>query len=338
MPQQLGQRIRRSRFASSLAALAIMLSIALSPNVGQARVDPDMGSRAPSPESGATVAKVTGGGTVLAQPTFSTTIGSFGLNARRAVGFPGDGTAVGRIMYDRHRNSTGRLVNVPVAYMQGVTTNTPPNGTGGTATIVGNCMDPQATCPAGNGSAVVRVQDNSDAGPGSDQFTITFCVSAPSLPPPTDCGLAEGGTLRTGNIQIHPDAGVTGEATSTAAAAGVFATTPTFNGVELAGGIYSAGVRTGSDSAYGDLHVEYTGISLLGLYQIISVDAWITGVTIVGGTTTLTGTCTLDMGDGPPPTGGLAFTGTLTATGISVTVAGTSIPTLPKTDGFTVNE
>jgi hypothetical protein len=183
----------------------------------------------------------------------------------------------------------------------------------------------------------VSVQDNSDQGPGSDVFQISFCSSMPS-PSPSGCGLAEGGTLRTGNIQIHPDPGVTGEAISTAAAAGVFATTPTFNGVELAGGIYSVGVRTGSDSAYGDLHVEYTGISLLGLYQIVSIDAWITGVTIVGGTTTLTGTCSLDMGDGPPPTGGLSFTATLTATGIGVTVAGTSVPTLPKTDGFTINE
>jgi hypothetical protein len=337
MQHALSQRIRRSRFASALAVLAIVLSVALSPNVGQASVDPDTGSTAPSPESGATVAKVTGGGTVLAQPTFSTTIASFGLNARRAVAFPGDGTALGRIMYDRHRNSTGRLVNVPVVYMQGLTMNTPPNGTGGTATIVGDCMAPQATCPAGSLWAVARVQDNSDAGPGSDEFTINFCNSG-TAPAPATCGLVEGGTLRTGNIQIHPDPGVTGESISTASAAGVFPTTPAFNGVELAGGIYSVGVRTGSDSAYGDLHVEYTGLSLIGLYQIVSVDAWITGVTIVGGTTTLTGTCSLDMGDGPPPTGGLAFTGTLTATGLSITVAGTSIPALPKTDGFTVNE
>jgi hypothetical protein len=320
-----------------VAVLAIALSLVLTPNVGQARVDLRTGSTAPSPESGATVAKVTGGGTLPAQPFYPTTIASFGVNARRPVGFPGDATAVGRIMYDRHRNSTGRLVNVPVVFMQGLTTDTPPNGTGGSATIVGDCTAPQATCPAGNMSAVVHVQDNSDSGPGSDSFTISFCTGAPS-PAPSNCGLAEGGTLRTGNIQIHPDAGVVGETTSTAAAAGVFATTTNFNGVELAGGIYSAGVRTGSDSAYGDLHVEYTGLSLLGLYQIVSIDAWITGVTIVGGTTTLSGTCSLDMGDGPPPTGGLAFTGTITATGITVTVAGTSIPTLPKTDGFTVNE
>lgn len=337
MSQPIGQRIRRSRLASSLAILAIMLSIALSPNVGQASVDPDTGSTAPSPQSPGTVAKVTGGGTVLAQPNYNTTIASFGLNARRPVSFLGDGVAEGRIMYDRHRNSTGRLVNVKVVLMQGAANNTPPNGTGGNATIIGDCSLPGSTCPT-TGSAVVYVEDNSDNGSVPDKFTITFCSGPPALPTPTGCGAAEGGTLRTGNIQIHPDGTITGEAISTAGAAGVFATTQTFNGVELAGGIFSLGVRNDTGSAYGDLHAEYTGISLLGLYQIISIDAWITGVTTIGGTTTLTGTCSLDMGDGPPPVGGLAFTATLTATGLAVTVAGSSIPALPMTDGFIASE
>ena len=336
MAHPIAQRIRRSRFASSLAVLAIMLSIALSPSIGQARVDPLAGSTAPSPQDPGTVAKVTGGGTVLAQPTYNTTIASFGLNARRPVNFLGDGVAEGRIIYDRHRNSTGRLVNIKVVFMQATATNTPPNGTGGTATIIGDCSLPGSTCPT-TGSAVVYVEDNSDDGSVPDKFTITFCTGAPA-PAPTGCGGTEGGTLRTGNIQIHPDPGVAGEAISTAGAAGVFGTTPTFNGVELAGGIFSLGVRNGGGSGYGDLHVEYTGISLLGLYQIISIDAWITGVTTVGGTTTLTGTCSLDMGDGPPPVEGLAFTGTLTATGLAVTVAGSSVPSIPKTDGFIVSE
>ena len=335
----LAHRVRRSRVASLLAVLLITFGIALSPDVVQARVDPLSGSDARSPQDPGTVGKVTGGGTVLAQPTYNTTIASFGLNARRPVNFLGDGVAEGRIMYDRHRNSTGRLVNVKVVLMQATAMNTPPNGTGGSATIVGDCSLPGSTCPT-TGSALVYVEDNSDDGSVPDKFTITFCSGAPALPTPTGCntGAAEGGTLRTGNIQIHPDPGFAGEAISTAGAAGVFGATPTFNGVELAGGIFSLGVRSSGGSGYGDLHVEYTGISLLGLYQIISVDAWITGVTTVGGTTTLTGTCSLDMGDGPPPVGGLAFTGTLTATGLAVTVAGSSIPTIPKTDGFIVSE
>ena len=335
MSFQLGHRMRRSRVASSVAVLLITLSVALSQDFVQARVDPLSGSDARSPQDPGTVAKTTGGGTVLAQPSYNTTIASFGLNARRPVNFLGDGLAEGRITYNRHRNSTGRLVNVKVVFMEAVATNTPPNGTGGSATIIGDCSLPGSTCPT-TGLAKVVVEDNSDDGSVADTFTISFCSGTPQNP--TLCGVAEGGTLRTGNIQVHPDPGMAGEAISTAGAAGVFGATPTFNGVELAGGIFSLGVRRDSGSAYGDLHIEYTGISLLGLYQIISIDAWITGATTIGGTTTLTGTCSLDMGDGPPPVGGLAFTGTLTATGLAVNVAGSSVPTIPKTDGFIVME
>ena len=141
--------IRRSR-AGALIAILALLVVAASAGVAAAAENPD------------TVAKVTGGGTVLAQPLYSTSIASFGLNARRPVDFlPGTGgPAVGRIMYDRHRNSTGRHFDVPVVLMQAFVSSTPsPNGTGGTAAIVGNCMAIGATCPTGSGSAFVEVSD-----------------------------------------------------------------------------------------------------------------------------------------------------------------------------------
>jgi hypothetical protein len=192
---------------------------------------------------------------------------------------------------------------------------------------------------------VVYAEDNSDQGAGSDVFKIFFCTGLPQLPPSNfngtslaGCDGPEGGTLRTGNIQIRPDPGVTGEAMSTAAAAGVFSTTPTFNGVELAGGIYGVGIRTGGGTANGDLHAEFTGISLIGLYQIVTVTGWITSATVSGGTMSFTGTATLDMGDGPPPTGGLSLVGSMDASGIALTVGGSALPTLPKTDGFAAIE
>jgi hypothetical protein len=338
------ERLRGSRAAIALAILAISLGILVSSGLAQGRIVTDNASGVTALDSDVT-AKVTGGGTVPAAPTYNTTIASFGVNARRPVGFTSGGFAEGRINYDRHRNSTGRHVNAPVTLMEAVISGTPnPSGSGGDAAIVGDCSL-GSTCPPGDLSVVVYVEDKSDQGAGMDVFKIFFCSGPPSLPPPNfngsslaGCDGPEGGPLRTGNLQVRPDPGVVGETIATAGAAGVFSTTPTFNGVELAGGIYGVGVRTGSDSAYGDLHAEFTGISLIGLYQIISVDAWITSATIVGGTVTLGGTCTLDMGDGPPPTGGLSFAGTLTATGLSVTVGGTTIPTLPKTDGFTTIE
>ena len=49
---------------------------------------------------------------------------------------------------------------------------------------------------------------------------------------------------------------------------------------------------------------------------------------------TFNGTGTLDLGDGTAQTGGLALVATLTATGLTVTIGGNAIPTLPKSDGW----
>jgi hypothetical protein len=227
--------------------------------------------------------------------------------------------------------------------MQATSNPLPPNGTGGSATLAGDCG---TECPPGSQSVLVYVEDNSDSGAGSDVFRIFFCSGPATLPPPAFNGLSapsgcdgpEGGNLRTGNIQVRGDGGQLGEQMATAAAAGIFPTTPTFNGVDLAGGIFGVGIRTAGGSTYGDFHAEFTGISAIGLYQIISVDGWITGGSIAAGTLTFSGTGTLDMGDGPPPVGGLAVSGTLTSTGLTVTVGGSSLPALPITDGYTVME
>jgi hypothetical protein len=343
MPYPALERIARSRTISTPVILAVLASIVLSGGLAQGRVDSLTRGQMASTQSPDTIEKVTGGGTVLAAPTYPTTIASFGVNARRAPGFMAGGAAKGKIHYNRHRNSVGRHVKAPVTAMQGTTSPRPPNETGGNATLVGDCTVPGADCPAGTTYVLVYVEDNADKGAGSDVFRIFFCTGSPLLPPgfngitpPADCGAPEGGTLRTGNIQIRGDGGDIGEQNDTAAAAGVFPTTPTFNGVELAGGIYGVGIRTTpGGTTYGDLHAEFTGISLIGLYQIISVDGWVTSMTVTGGTVTLTGTASLDMGDGPPPTDGLPMTGTMDANGLTLTVGGSSLPTLPKTDGYT---
>jgi hypothetical protein len=342
MPYPPIERIARSRVVSTVAVVVLCVVTALSGSVAQGRVEMLTGSRLASSQSPDATAKVTGGGTVLAAPTFATTIASFGLNARRPSGFISGGAALGRVNYDRHRNSLGRHVNAPVTQMQAFDGS---GQTGGSASIIADCTPP-AECPSGTSYVLVYVEDNSDSGAGSDVFKIFNCTGFAILPDPgfngtttpPGCAAAEGGLLRTGNIQVRGDAGVLGEQISTAAASGIFPTTPTFNGVDLAGGIYSLGVRTGTDSTYGDVHAEFTGISPLGLYQIISVDGWITSGSIAGSTLTFSGTATLDMGDGPPPTGGLSLTGTLASTGITITVGGSALPALPKTDGFTTME
>jgi hypothetical protein len=343
MWNSLSRHIARSRTLSSIGILTMSLVIALSPVVVQARVADPMGGPLASQQSQDTVAKATGGGTVFANISIDQTVSSFGVNARRPVGFVSGGLAEGRINYNRHKGGTGRHVNVPVVLMQAETSDNPgPNGTGGSATIIGDCTVAGATCPPGDFSALVYIEDNSDSGANSDIFRIFFCAVTQALPgpgfdgtePPSGCVGPDGGLLRSGNIQVRANPGVTGESMATAAAAGAFTMTPNLNGVELAGGTSGVGVRSGSDSAYGDLHAQFNGISLIGMFQRVTVTGWITSASVNGGTMTLSGTATLDMGDGAPPVSGISLVGTLTASGLTLTIGGTALPTLPRTDGF----
>jgi hypothetical protein len=339
---------RKGATRSSFALVAVLLGASLSMDVAQGRVDPAVNAVGPAQQSADTVSKATGGGTVFANPGVDNTVSSFGLNARRPVGFVSGGLAEGRINYDRHRGGTGRHVNVPVIYMQSSNTTPPsPNGTGGSASIIGDCTVSGSTCPPGDLQAVVYVEDNSDSGANVDVFRIFFCSAAQTVPLPDlsgpnpdlgGCTGPEGGTLRTGNIQVRDAPGLAGEAMATASAAGAFSTTPNLNGVELAGGTFGLGVRTASGSGNGDLEAQFSGISIIGMIQQVTVTGWITSVTVNGGTVTLGGTCSLDMGDGAPPTGGIPLAVTLTASGVTITVGGTALPTLPKSDGFIVIE
>src|SRR5438309_3787754 len=233
------ERIARSRAASFIAILAVLVSITLSGSLAQGRVDPQT-SGTFNDLSGDTVAKITGGGTVLAAPMYPNTVATFGVNARRPAGFISGGGAVGRISYDRHRDTTARHINVPVVIMQAVITNPQtPNGTGGDAALVGDCTAVGATCPTGDMSVIVYLEDNSDSGANSDVFKILFCSNPVTNPPPgfnggslTGCDAPEGGMLRSGNIQVHATPGAVGEITTTAAAAGIFPASARLNRVE----------------------------------------------------------------------------------------------------------
>jgi len=335
------ERIARSRAASFIAILAVLMSITLSGSLAQGRVDP-FAAGTSNDLSGDTVAKITGGGTVLAAPLYPNTVATFGVNARRPAGFISGGAATGRISYDRHRDTTARHINVPVLIMEAVITNPQTsNGTGGDASLVGDCTAVGATCPSGDQSVVVYLEDNSDSGANSDVFKILFCSTPAAAPPPTfnggpltGCDAPEGGTLRSGNIQVHSTAGVLGEVTTTAAAAGIFPASASLNGVQLAGGIFGIGAQNASGASGGDIEIQFTGMSLLGLSQQVTIVGWVTSSTMAGGAATLNGNAVLDMGEGPPPTGGHPFSISVTPTGMTVTIDGTALPTLPMSDGF----
>jgi len=122
----------------------------------------------------------------------------------------------------------------------------------------------------------------------------------------------------------------------TSGAAGVFPSGATFGGIELAGGTYGLGVQTYTDgSAKGDLEAQLNGNSLIGLSQWITITGWITTATVnADGSVTLNGTCTLDMGDGSAPSTGVPLVANASLTGLQLTVGATTLPTLPKSDGW----
>lgn len=135
-------------------------------------------------------------------------------------------------------------------------------------------------------------------------------------------------------------AAVVGDSIVTGAGAGVFPAGASFNTIELSGGTFGIGAQIlSTGAASGSLEVQYTGNSLIGLSQWITINGWITsGTSNPDGSVTLNGTSTLDMGDGTPPTGGLALVVTAGPAGVTVSVGGTTLPTLPKSDGWVINE
>jgi hypothetical protein len=195
----------KTRAIPALAvAVALIVSLAV-PLTAQASP-----SWSPNALATDTVGIATGGGTVA----IGSIVGSFGLNAKRPAGFAGGGAAVGRINFDKHANILGgHHVNVPVTFMSIILSQTPtPNGTGGSAQIVGDCQASGAECPSNSPgpafrSVLVYVEDNADSGADTDIFQITYCTDPATSIPVTCPGGTDGGTLRTGNIQIRPNSG-----------------------------------------------------------------------------------------------------------------------------------
>ena len=228
MPDARSSRPSRTRAIWSVAA-AIVVSVgaALTAGVAQGRVATLTAGPIAIQMSADTDAKATGGGTVTVPINV---VASFGINAKRPPGFTAGsgGPANGRINYNKHAQVAGRHINVPVTLMAAETTSTPPNGTGGKATLVGDCTLPGAECPANTASVDVYIEDNADSGGGTDIFRIFLCSLPAGLPPPsfdgmtppTGCQPFEGGTLRTGNIQIRPSnsSGGSGQAPTAARA------------------------------------------------------------------------------------------------------------------------
>ena len=206
MGHPLDRRTARSRASLSvMIAVVLTLGVALPAGIALARADQGAQAANPGQQSQDIVAKATGGGTVTVPVNV---VASFGVNGKRPPGFEGGGFAQGRINYDRHAiTPAGRHVNVPVTLMQAEIT-----GNGGRATLSGDCNGAGGQCSNSARSVIVYVVDNAEPGT-TDVFRIFFCEFAPFLPPPDFDGMTpplgctlgvEGGTLRSGNIQVRP--------------------------------------------------------------------------------------------------------------------------------------
>jgi hypothetical protein len=210
----------------AFAAVAVVAAGAtLSGGVAQGRVDPGVAQQAATQLSVDTIAVATGGGTVEPDPTV---VASFGLNAKRPAGFnpPGtNGDAQGRINFNKHAQLAGRHVNVPVKFMTAEIANPQTgNQTGGKAQLIGDCQASGAECPSsppGIKSVLVYVEDNSDAGAGSDVFRISYCTSTASqtVTAPICPVLDADVFLRSGNIQIRTNVSGSGGNAPTSARA-----------------------------------------------------------------------------------------------------------------------
>lgn len=136
----------------------------------------------------------------------------------------------------------------------------------------------------------------------------------------------------------HQAQAVLSDTTATAGGNGIYPDAADFGAVTLSGGKFGAGVVVHTDgSAEGVVEALLSGISLVGIDTKIYVNGVATSGT-VSATVTVNGTCTLDMGDGSPPSTNVPFTAVFSATGLQLTVGATVLPTLNKTDGFIVIE
>jgi hypothetical protein len=123
------------------------------------------------------------------------------------------------------------------------------------------------------------------------------------------------------------------ETSVTAGAGGIFPPGTTFNGVPINGLQSGYGVSIASGgSALGQFCTVLLGVNALGLQQnIVIVGQASGGSRTAANIATFSGTCSVNMGDGTPPTLGVPFTATITTDandqgGIGLVIGVTTLP------------
>jgi hypothetical protein len=127
---------------------------------------------------------------------------------------------------------------------------------------------------------------------------------------------------------------------ATAAAEGSYPAGTTFNGVPITGLTIGSGALLAADgTAQGHFGIELLGPTVLGVQQIISVEATASsGSSAAANVATISGTCSIDMGNGTPPLIGVPFVVTITTNAqslgsVGLVLGATALPTATIGDG-----
>jgi len=120
-------------------------------------------------------------------------------------------------------------------------------------------------------------------------------------------------------------------ASVTGAGGALFARKATFNAVSLTGLKFGMGVFIAGGGASGDFESTLLGTSTSGQPQTITVAGKPTsGSGQLGGSTSLSGLCTVNMGDGTPTQSGVPFALTVVSGNgkgsLTLTLGGTNLP------------
>ena len=118
----------------------------------------------------------------------------------------------------------------------------------------------------------------------------------------------------------------------------LFPTGTAFHLVSVRAMQFGLGAAAGSGLATGDFHVTLLGTSVLGESQVITYDGKVSGLSVIQGAATLSGTGTLDMGDGSVPTLGVPFTARATANSLLLVLGTTTLPQATLSEGRITSE
>jgi len=121
----------------------------------------------------------------------------------------------------------------------------------------------------------------------------------------------------------------------TGAGEAMFPAGATFNGIALSGLTLGQGVFIAQDgSAAGQFQAVLLGTSLLGAPQDVVVEGQVGSGSVAGdGSTTFSGTATVNMGDGTLPLPGVPFTVTASPGSLALILDATVLPTASVSAG-----